>query len=108
MYYDSTETYTLKVPAWTWGGKKKSFFSCSFWNPAFLKRTALYTIIYTLVLYLSAVDKSDYLKKDSQEQKWSDQSHYAFTPHKYVIPSYLFWQEIKITLSFCGKSLLEN
>ena len=27
MYYDSTETYALKVPAaWTWGGKKELFF----------------------------------------------------------------------------------
>jgi hypothetical protein len=62
MYYDSTETYTLKVPAWTWGGKKIAFF-VQLLESSFPKK-----VNFNYKCFIS-VDKSDYLKRDSQERK---------------------------------------
>ena len=79
MYYDSTETYTLKVwgPAWTWGGKKRAFF-VPLLESSFPKKDSF---IYKCFI---SVDKSDYLKKESREQKWSDQSHYKSVNLQYI------------------------
>ena len=56
MYYNSIEAYNLKVPAWTWGGKKELFF-VPLLQSSFPKKDSF---IYKCFI---SVDKSDYLKK---------------------------------------------